>query len=52
MVDATIPLTSLEWEEWGNPNEGMPYEDVSFEWLSYSATKLGKYYNGHDREIL
>jgi hypothetical protein len=22
MVDATIPLTVAEWEEWGNPNEG------------------------------
>jgi oligopeptidase B len=21
MIDASIPLTSGEWEEWGNPNE-------------------------------
>jgi oligopeptidase B len=21
MIDASIPLTSTEWEEWGNPNE-------------------------------
>jgi oligopeptidase B len=21
MVDSSIPLTALEWEEWGNPNE-------------------------------
>jgi len=21
MVDSTIPLTAVEWEEWGNPNE-------------------------------
>ena len=21
MIDATIPLTVAEWEEWGNPNE-------------------------------
>lgn len=26
MVDASIPLTVAEWEEWGNPNEG--------EWMS------------------
>ena len=22
MIDASIPLTVAEWEEWGNPNEG------------------------------
>jgi oligopeptidase B len=21
MIDSSIPLTTLEWEEWGNPNE-------------------------------
>jgi hypothetical protein len=26
MVDSTIPLTTTEWEEWGNPNEREYYE--------------------------
>ncbi len=25
MLDETIPLTVIEWEEWGNPNEAEPY---------------------------
>ena len=26
MIDASIPLTALEWEEWGNPNEEKFFE--------------------------
>jgi len=25
MLDETIPLTAIEWEEWGNPNESAAY---------------------------
>lgn len=32
MVDATIPLTVVEWEEWGNPNEEEFFEYM----MSYS----------------
>mmetsp|Transcript_1011 Transcript_1011/g.1912 ORF Transcript_1011/g.1912 Transcript_1011/m.1912 type:complete len:123 (+) Transcript_1011:2-370(+) len=32
MSDASIPLTTGEWEEWGNPNEEKYYEYM----LSYS----------------
>jgi len=26
MLDETIPLTTIEWEEWGNPRESKYYE--------------------------
>lgn len=32
MIDASIPLTAGEWEEWGNPNEGHYFEYM----LNYS----------------
>lgn len=32
MVDPTIPLTTQEWEEWGNPNEEKFFEYI----MSYS----------------
>jgi len=34
MVDATIPLTCVEWEEWGNPNEEKYFQYMS----EYSPT--------------
>mmetsp|Transcript_12000 Transcript_12000/g.24742 ORF Transcript_12000/g.24742 Transcript_12000/m.24742 type:complete len:83 (+) Transcript_12000:2515-2763(+) len=35
MIDASIPLTTLEWEEWGNPNE-IKYHQYMME---YSPTQ-------------
>ncbi|ARD46059.1 protease 2 [Colwellia sp. PAMC 21821] len=32
MLDETIPLTTNEYDEWGNPNEAQAYQDI----LSYS----------------
>ena len=32
MCDPTIPLTTEEWEEWGNPNEGRYHQYM----MSYS----------------
>lgn len=34
MVDCTIPLTCVEWEEWGNPNEEKYFQYMS----EYSPT--------------
>ena len=28
MLDATLPLTVVEWEEWGNPQERAAFDDI------------------------
>jgi len=43
MVDATIPLTCVEWEEWGNPNEEKYYEYMS-EYSPVNNVKEGAVY--------
>jgi len=44
MVDATIPLTVTEWEEWGNPNEKR-YYDVIKAYSPYDNVKEAAYPN-------
>jgi oligopeptidase B len=42
MVDARIPLTALEWEEWGNPNEEK-YFQYMMEYSPVQNVKKAKY---------
>mmetsp|Transcript_5977 Transcript_5977/g.16755 ORF Transcript_5977/g.16755 Transcript_5977/m.16755 type:complete len:798 (-) Transcript_5977:148-2541(-) len=43
MIDASIPLTTLEWEEWGNPNE-VKYHQYMMEYSpTQNIVKGGKY---------
>eukprot|EP00592_Proboscia_alata_P003484 CAMPEP_0194370542 /NCGR_PEP_ID=MMETSP0174-20130528/18846_1 /TAXON_ID=216777 /ORGANISM="Proboscia alata, Strain PI-D3" /LENGTH=876 /DNA_ID=CAMNT_0039148057 /DNA_START=23 /DNA_END=2653 /DNA_ORIENTATION=+ len=43
MVDATIPLTIVEWSEWGNPNESK-YFDYMMEYSPINNVQKGKKY--------
>ena len=43
MVDSTIPLTTAEWEEWGNPNE-QKYHDYMMEYSPMNNVKEGARY--------
>ncbi|KAL7472593.1 hypothetical protein ACHAXS_013579 [Conticribra weissflogii] len=43
MVDATIPLTVAEWEEWGNPNEEK-YHDFILSYCPMNNVKYGARY--------
>ena len=42
MIDASIPLTAGEWEEWGNPNEEK-YFDYMMEYNPMTNVKDAKY---------
>lgn len=42
MIDASIPLTAGEWEEWGNPNEEK-YFDYMLEYNPLTNVKHAKY---------
>ncbi|OQR98719.1 serine protease family S09A [Achlya hypogyna] len=44
MCDATIPLTTGEWEEWGNPNEAK-YFSYMLSYSPYENVKAQKYPN-------
>jgi len=44
MLDATIPLTVVEYEEWGNPNE-KPYYDYMMTYSPYDNVKAQEYPN-------
>ena len=43
MVDASIPLTALEWVEWGNPNE-VKYHQYMMEYSPMNTVKAGAKY--------
>jgi len=43
MVDSTIPLTVVEWEEWGNPNEEK-YKDYILSYSPMENVKKGAVY--------
>jgi len=42
MIDASIPLTALEWEEWGNPNEEK-YYSYMLDYNPITNVKKAKY---------
>jgi oligopeptidase B len=42
MIDASIPLTAAEWEEWGNPNEGK-YHQYMMEYNPMTNVKHAVY---------
>lgn len=42
MIDASIPLTSAEWEEWGNPNEEK-YHEYMMEYSPINNVQKAKY---------
>jgi oligopeptidase B len=44
MLDETLPLTTEEWVEWGNPNEKLAW-DYMFSWSPYDQVKAQKYPN-------
>jgi oligopeptidase B len=44
MMDETIPLTTNEWEEWGNPQE-KPWFDVMLAYSPYDNVREGAYPN-------
>jgi len=39
MLDTSLPLTVLEWEEWGNPNDEIYYDYMK----SYSPTIMSSH---------
>eukprot|EP00537_Pseudo-nitzschia_pungens_P004000 CAMPEP_0172370218 /NCGR_PEP_ID=MMETSP1060-20121228/36866_1 /TAXON_ID=37318 /ORGANISM="Pseudo-nitzschia pungens, Strain cf. cingulata" /LENGTH=806 /DNA_ID=CAMNT_0013095415 /DNA_START=407 /DNA_END=2827 /DNA_ORIENTATION=- len=43
MIDASIPLTVVEWEEWGNPNE-KKYHDYMMEYSPINNVREGGSY--------
>mmetsp|Transcript_22043 Transcript_22043/g.37695 ORF Transcript_22043/g.37695 Transcript_22043/m.37695 type:complete len:890 (-) Transcript_22043:246-2915(-) len=43
MVDSTIPLTCIEWQEWGNPNEE-EYHDYMMSYCPMQNVQEGKTY--------
>lgn len=43
MVDASIPLTVVEWEEWGNPNEEKYFQYMREYCPMQTVVKGGKY---------
>jgi oligopeptidase B len=42
MIDETLPLTIVEWEEWGNPNNEAEYEWI-LEYTPYENISAGAY---------
>jgi oligopeptidase B len=42
MYDASLPLTTLEYEEWGDPNQ-KAYYDYMLTWSPYYNVKKAKY---------
>ena len=44
MLDASIPLTTFEYDEWGNPNE-KPYYDYMLSYSPYDNVKAKEYPN-------
>ena len=44
MIDATIPLTTFEWDEWGNPAEKV-YYDYMLSYSPYDQVKAQNYPN-------
>jgi oligopeptidase B len=44
MWDETIPLTAIEWEEWGNPRD-KPYYDYMMSYSPYDNVGKGPYPN-------
>ena len=44
MLDETLPLTTEEWVEWGNPNEKAAW-DYMVSWSPYDQVKAQKYPN-------
>lgn len=43
MIDSTIPLTCIEWQEWGNPNEEK-YHDYMMSYCPMQNVQEGKTY--------
>lgn len=43
MIDSTVPLTCIEWQEWGNPNEEK-YHDYMMSYCPMQNVQKGKTY--------